>query len=101
MSTIDGLSPCTKYSIEVGAGPYIYRQHPEQASQSKIGFEDQENEDHLLDTINKIWSSQNHSFRAFASTIPVSRFQYIQYNTDFNLGLNFLFTIDLCINQMS
>ena len=71
MSTIDGLTPCTNYSIEIGAGPYIYRQMD--PNNYSIYTDDNENqENNLLETINTIWSSQENSFKSFASTIPVS-----------------------------
>ena len=71
MSTMDGLTPCTNYSIEIGAGPYIYRQK-DPNNYSIYADEDQNQENNLLETINTIWSSQENSFKSFASTIPVS-----------------------------
>ena len=71
MSTMDGLTPCTNYSIEIGAGPYIYRQM-DPNNYSIYADEDQNQENNLLETINTIWSSQENSFKSFASTIPVS-----------------------------
>ena len=71
VSTIDGLASCTNYSIEIGAGPYIYR-HKDPNNYSIYADEDQNQEDNLLETINTIWSSQENSFKSFASTVPVS-----------------------------
>ena len=68
---MDGLTPCTNYSIEIGAGPYIYRQM-DPNNYSIYADEDQNQENNLLETINTIWSSQENSFQSFASTIPVS-----------------------------
>ena len=70
LSTVHGLDQCTNYSIEMGAGPYIYRQNKK--VQTLASFDEKEDEDSLLTTINKIWSSQKNSFKAFGSTIPVS-----------------------------
>ena len=73
VSTIDGMSPCTKYTIEVGAGPYIYRKSGEGMQlHEDLNLDEQEEEDNLLETINKIWSSQQGAFRSFATTMPVS-----------------------------
>ena len=70
VSTVYGLDQCTNYSIEIGAGPYIYRQREQKYSMAT--FNDKEAEDSLLATINNIWSSQKYSFKSFGSTIPVS-----------------------------
>ena len=68
---MDGLTPCTNYSIEIGAGPYNYRQK-DPNNYSIYADEDQNQENNLLETINTIWSSQENSLKSFASTIPVS-----------------------------
>ena len=70
LSTVHGLNHCTNYSIEIGAGPYIYRQN--EKVHTMASFEDTEAEVSLLKVINKIWSSQESSFKSFGSTIPVS-----------------------------
>ena len=74
--TVTGLSSCTKYRIELGAGPYVYRPNDDSSLFDKMNYQDEENESVLLATINKIWSSQENSFRAFASTLPVSIFLF-------------------------
>ena len=89
VTTFHELSSCTKYRLELGAGPYIYR-----SNESSMSYDDQENEDFLLGTINKIWASQENSFRAFTSTLPVSNFNY--WLADWEKLRS-----DLFINQMS
>ena len=69
LSTVLGLEQCTNYSIEIGAGPYIYRQDE---VQNIASFQVTEAEVSLLKIINNIWSSQESSFKSFGSTIPVS-----------------------------
>ena len=83
-STVSGLSACTKYSIELGAGPYVYRPHNNSSKLDKMSYQDEENESVLLATINKIWSSEGDSFRAFASTLPVSWFLFRISKIDFD-----------------
>ena len=79
MSTIDGMSPCTNYTIVVGAGPYIFRQKSEtdHPNHQSLDFDDQEEENQLLEIINKIWSSGQNALRLFAFTLPVSTTIYI------------------------
>ena len=98
MSTIDGLASCTNYSIEIGAGPYIYRQK-DPNNYSIYADEDQNQENNLLETINTIWSSQENSFKSFASTIPVSFLGIINslYLVTDNVP-NIICALDLCIN---
>ena len=72
MATIDSLTPCQNYSLEVGAGPYLYREHQGLPS-SLASYSDKDKEDLLTSTINKVWASQEDAFKSFASTAPVSQ----------------------------
>ena len=65
-ATIEGLTPCSNYSLEIGAGPFVYREDGGVSSHSEPGQEE------LLRAINQVWASQENAFKAFAITAPVS-----------------------------
>ena len=59
--------------MEIGAGPYIYSQEQYTA----VELDTEEEEQLLEETINKIWTSEESLFKAFASTSPVSYMKHI------------------------
>ena len=66
-ATIEGLTPCSNYSLEIGAGPFVYREDGGVSSHSEPGQEEL-----LSKAINQVWASQENAFKAFAITAPVS-----------------------------
>ena len=68
ITTIDNLTTCTQYSVEIGAGPYIYRQEQDTTEE----YDNEEEEKLLEEIMNKVWTLEDGAFRAFASTSPVS-----------------------------
>eukprot|EP00092_Neocalanus_flemingeri_P029036 GFUD01031522.1.p1 GENE.GFUD01031522.1~~GFUD01031522.1.p1 ORF type:complete len:2660 (+),score=730.01 GFUD01031522.1:322-8301(+) len=65
-TTIENLTTCTQYSLEIGAGPYIYRQQTGTTAEYDAG----EEETLLEETISKLWTAEQGAFKAFASTSP-------------------------------
>ena len=68
MTEISNLTPCTQYTVEIAAGPHV---HGEQQDAAEYNNEEEEL---LEETINKIWTADATAFRAYASTSPVSYF---------------------------
>ena len=66
-ATVEGLNPCTDYSLQIGAGPFLYREDGGASS-----YSDGDQEELLSKAINKIWASEKNAFKAFAITAPVS-----------------------------
>ena len=67
-ATVEGLTPCTDYSLQIGAGPFLYREDAGLSS----SYSDPGQEELLSGAINKIWASEENAFTAFAITAPVS-----------------------------
>ena len=74
---IDNLTPCSNYSLEIGAGPFVYR---EDAGTSRTSLSAGVEEELLSGAINKIWASEENAFTAFAITAPVSKIKSISGN---------------------
>ena len=72
---IDNLTPCSNYSLEIGAGPFVYR---EDAGTSSTSLSAGVEEELLSGAINKVWASQENAFKAFAVTAPVSKDQSVE-----------------------
>ena len=68
VATVPGLSPCSNYSLQVGAGPFVYREDGGLSS----SYSQPGREESLTTAINKIWASEENAFKAFAITAPVS-----------------------------
>ena len=64
--TLLNLAPCNTYSIQVGAGPFLYREDENTEYQA-------EEEEDLASTITQLWTTEEGRFTARASTQPVSR----------------------------
>ena len=67
VATIQDLTPCSTYSLQIGAGPFVYREGGGASS-----YSDGVQEELLSKAINKIWASEENAFKAFAITAPVS-----------------------------
>ena len=63
---IENLTPCSNYSLEIGAGPFVYR------DATRTSFSAGDQEESLSQAINQVWASQENAFKAFAITAPVS-----------------------------
>ena len=72
---IEHLTPCSNYSLEIGAGPFVYR---EDAGTSRTSLSAGVEEELLSGAINKVWASQENAFKAFAVTAPVSKDQSVE-----------------------
>ena len=75
-ATVEGLTPCTDYSLQIGAGPFLYREDAGLSS----SYSDPGQEELLSGAINKIWASEENAFTAFAITAPVSKIKSISGN---------------------
>ena len=73
------MTTCTQYSIEIGARPYIYRQQQDTA----VEYDNEE------ETLNEVWTLGESTFKALASTSPVSPIWLSSVN-----DLNFLIQQD-------
>ena len=71
MTEITSLNPCTQYTVEIAAGPHV---HGEQQDVSAEYNNNEEEKKLLEETMNKLWTSDDTAFRAYASTSPVSFF---------------------------
>ena len=65
-ATLQHLTPCTLYSIQVGAGPFVFR------DQERTVYSQREEEEALARTISQLWTSEEGTFTAQARTQPVS-----------------------------
>ena len=62
VTTIEDLTTCTQYSMEIGAEPVTWEQLPEDTGDNEEDETRQEN-----------WIFEEDSFKTFASTSPVSK----------------------------
>ena len=72
VATVQGLTPCSNYSLQIGAGPFLYREDGGLSS----SYSQPGREESLTTAINKIWASEENAFKAFAITAPVSKINH-------------------------
>ena len=61
-ATLQHLTPCTLYTIQVGAGPFVFR------DQERTAYSQREEEEALARTISQLWTSEEGTFTAQART---------------------------------
>ena len=86
LATIQDLTPCSNYSLQIAAGPFLYRE--EAGTSTTMSFSGGDEEESLSEAINKVWASEENSFTAFASTAPVSMIRSMDSTGHRNQPLN-------------